>query len=59
MNDGVLSGAYNKDYYALPWTRFPAYYTGVCCAIAWFEKEVRGRGINTKHISQHTAATTR
>jgi peptidoglycan/LPS O-acetylase OafA/YrhL len=45
MNDGDLSTAYNKDYYAMPWTRYPAYYTGVCCAIMWFEKEVRIGGI--------------
>ncbi|GMH90313.1 hypothetical protein TrST_g1357 [Triparma strigata] len=39
MNDGVLGANYSRDFYALPWTRFPAYYLGVCCAIMWFEKE--------------------
>ncbi|GMH55046.1 hypothetical protein TL16_g01805 [Triparma laevis f. inornata] len=28
MNDGVLGANFGKDYYALPWTRFPAYYLG-------------------------------
>jgi len=38
-NDGELSGNYNKDYYALPWMRLPAYYLGVVFAIVWYEKE--------------------
>jgi len=30
---------YMKDYYALPWTRFPSYYLGVLTAVVWYEKE--------------------
>ena len=39
-NDGELSTNYNKDYYALPWMRLPAYYLGVVFAIVWYEKEI-------------------